>query len=225
MFFWSSIDKTQQPRDVSRRSRPSQVEIGRNGAEQARTPSARRGESLPASTVLAFLSRSSDPLFPRSRTRLELSPPQLTSRCWPVDLCKEMANVFRKFLENNMNTKLSIVLVACVGLLVSSCGSSPQSLILGKWEAASAKVAGADAGPEVGSAINVIKMTAEFKGDGTARITMFGQTRQGNYKLNGGNELEWTMNGITTKSKVNVTATELELTDDANRTIKYKRSE
>jgi hypothetical protein len=66
-------------------------------------------------------------------------------------------------------------------------------------------------------------MTAEFSRDGTAKMTMFGQTLQGTYKLNPENELEWTMNGITTKSKVNVTATELEVTDDANRTIKYKR--
>jgi hypothetical protein len=66
-------------------------------------------------------------------------------------------------------------------------------------------------------------MTAEFGGDGTARITMFGQTVKGKYKLDGGNELEWTLNGITTKSKVNVTATELELTNDQNQTIKYRR--
>jgi len=122
-----------------------------------------------------------------------------------------------------MNAKLSMVLVACVALLVSACGSSPQSLILGKWEAASAKVGGADAGPAVGSAINAIKMTAEFNRDGTAKITMLGQTLQGTYKLNGENELEWTMSGITKKSRVNVTATDLELTDDSNRTIKYKR--
>jgi hypothetical protein len=55
------------------------------------------------------------------------------------------------------------------------------------------------------------------------KLTMLGQTLQANYKLNAENELEWTMNGITKKSKVNVTATDLELTDDANRTIKYKR--
>jgi hypothetical protein len=121
-----------------------------------------------------------------------------------------------------MNTKLRNGLVACAALFVSACGSSPQSLILGKWEVESAKVEGAD----VASATVVgraIKMTAEFSGDGTAKMTMFGQTLQGSYKLNPENELEWTMNGMTTKSKVNVTATELELTDDANRTIKYKR--
>ena len=105
-----------------------------------------------------------------------------------------------------MNAKLSIVVAACAALFVSACGSSPERLILGKWEVDSA-----------------IKVTAEFSKDGTAKLTMFGQTLQGTYKLNAENELEWTLNGRTTKSKVNVTATELELTDDANRTIKYKR--
>jgi hypothetical protein len=105
-----------------------------------------------------------------------------------------------------MNAK-SFVLVAWVALFLSACGSSPQSLILGKWEVENAP----------------LKMTAEFNADGTAKITMFGQTLQGKYKLDGGNELEWTMNGTTTKSKVSLTATEMELTDDANRTIKYRR--
>ena|ERR1700676_2971817 len=109
-----------------------------------------------------------------------------------------------------------IVVAACVALFLSACGYSPQNLILGRWEVASANVGGA----EVASAI---KMTAEFNRDGTAKITMFGQTLQGTFKLNANNELEWTLNGLTTKSKVNVTATELEVTDDANRTIKYKR--
>lgn len=66
-------------------------------------------------------------------------------------------------------------------------------------------------------------MTAEFGSDGTAKITMFGQTLQGTYKLNAANELEWTVNGETTKSKVTVTSTELDVTDEQNRTIKYKR--
>jgi hypothetical protein len=70
-----------------------------------------------------------------------------------------------------------------------------------------------------------MKMTAEFKSDGTASVTMFGQTAHGTYKLNGEDELEWSMNGMSTKAKVKVTATELELTDSSNRTIKYKRSE
>ena len=105
-----------------------------------------------------------------------------------------------------MNAKLSIVVAVCMALFICACGSSPQSLILGKWEVDSA-----------------IKVTAEFNRDGTARITMFDQTLQGTYKLNTENELEWTLNGRTTKSKVKVTATELEVTDDANRTIKYKR--
>jgi hypothetical protein len=41
--------------------------------------------------------------------------------------------------------------------------------------------------------------------------------------LNGADELEWSMNGMSTKAKVKVTDTDLELTDSANRTIKYKR--
>jgi hypothetical protein len=120
-----------------------------------------------------------------------------------------------------MNAKASIVLAACLALLLSACGSSPQSLIVGKWEVASAKVGGADV---VGSAeaIKAVKMSAEFSPDGTAKITMFGQTLQGRYKFDG-TDLEWTLSGITTKSKATVTATELELTDEANRTITYKR--
>jgi len=106
-----------------------------------------------------------------------------------------------------MNAKLNIVVTACMALLLSACVPSSQSLILGKWEVEGAPM----------------KMTVEFSGDGTAKITMFGQTMQGAYKLNGEN-LEWTMNGRSTKAKVHVTATALELTDDANRTIKYKRN-
>jgi len=105
-----------------------------------------------------------------------------------------------------MNANLSVVLAACVALSFSACGSSPQSLILGKWEAESA-----------------MKVTAEFSRDGTAKLTMFGQTLQGTYELNAENDLKWTLNGKTTKSKVNVTTTELELTDSTNRMIKYKR--
>jgi len=105
-----------------------------------------------------------------------------------------------------MISKLNIALLACVTLFLSACAPSPQSLILGKWE-----VEGA------------IKMTAEFNRDGTAKLTMFGQTVQGTYKLDGENMLEWSLNGRTTKGKVNVTATQLELTDDQNRTIKYRR--
>jgi hypothetical protein len=106
-----------------------------------------------------------------------------------------------------MHARFSFVLIALVTLFISACGSSPQSLILGKWEVENAP----------------LKMTAEFSRDGTARLTMFGRTVKGKYRLDDGNELEWTLNGISTKSKLNVTATELELTDDQNRTIKYKR--
>ncbi len=105
-----------------------------------------------------------------------------------------------------MISKLNMALLACVALFLSACAPRPQNLILGKWEVESA-----------------VKMTAEFNRDGTAKLTMFGQTVQGTYKLDGENMLEWSLNGRTTKGKVNVTATELELTDDQNRTIKYRR--
>jgi hypothetical protein len=87
---------------------------------------------------------------------------------------------------------------------------------------AGAQVGGVD-NESATSAGRAIKMSAEFDRDGAAKITMMGQTLQGTYKINGENELEWTMSGITTKSKLNVTATELEVTDGANRTIKYRR--
>jgi|SRR5579871_1418367 len=103
-----------------------------------------------------------------------------------------------------MRTKLSLAMSAF--LLASACNSGPRNLLLGKWELESG-----------------IKMTAEFRNDGTAQMTMFGQTLQGTYKVNPENELEWNLNGNSTKAKFNVTATELELTDDQNRTIKYKR--
>jgi hypothetical protein len=99
-----------------------------------------------------------------------------------------------------------IVVATSVALFASSCVSSPQNLITGKWEAE-----------------NALKVTAEFSRDGTAKLSMFGHTLHGTYRLNAENELEWTLNGKTTKSKVNVTPTELELTDDANQTIKYRR--
>ena len=105
-----------------------------------------------------------------------------------------------------MPKKLSVALAVCLALLTPACTPSPQTQILGKWEAESA-----------------LKVTAEFSKDGTAKLTMFGQTLRGTYNLNGENELEWNLNGITSKSKAIVTATELELTDNSNRTIKYKR--
>src|SRR5437899_12995057 len=113
-----------------------------------------------------------------------------------------------------MKTRFAFVVLTCVVLSMSGCGSSPQNLIngnpekliVGKWEATGS------------SGI----ITAEFSKDGKANLTMFGQTLQGTYKMNGGDELEWTLNGKTTKSKVKVTATELEVTSQAN-TIKYKK--
>jgi uncharacterized protein (TIGR03066 family) len=104
-----------------------------------------------------------------------------------------------------MKMNLGIVTLACVAVFVSGCGSSPQNLIVGKWEAGE----------------SALKLTAEFTKDGKAKLTMFGQPLQGTYKLNG-DELEWTLNGKTTKSKVKVTTTEMELTSE-DKTIKYKK--
>lgn len=125
-----------------------------------------------------------------------------------------------------MNSKLTVVRPACVALLVAlfmpGCGTGPQNLILGKWEMTGAQVGGVDDG-SAAAAGKAIKMSAEFDKDSTAKLTMMGHTLRGTYKITGDNELEWTMSGITTKGKLNVTADELEVTDDANRTIKYKR--
>src|SRR5438552_2211957 len=112
-----------------------------------------------------------------------------------------------------MKTRFTFVVLACVVLFMSGCGSSGQNPIVGtqdpivgKWEAGQA-----------GS-----KITAEFGNDGQAKITMLGQTLQGTYKINGGDELEWTVNGTTTKYKTKVSATELELTSEG-KTVTYKK--
>ena len=105
-----------------------------------------------------------------------------------------------------MKTKVAFVALACFALSVSACSSGPRDLIVGKWEAGQAGV----------------KLTAEFAKDGKAKITIFGKTLQGTYKVNGGDELEWTVNGMTTKCKMKVTATELVLTSDG-KTITYKK--
>ncbi len=104
-----------------------------------------------------------------------------------------------------MKTKVAFVLLTCFVLFFVGCGSGPENLIVGKWEAGQAGV----------------KLKAEFAKDGKAKITMFGKTLQGTYKVHG-DELEWTMNGMTTKCKMKVTATELELTTEG-KTITYKK--
>jgi hypothetical protein len=105
-----------------------------------------------------------------------------------------------------MKTTFALVAVACLALVMAGCGSSPQDLIVGKWEAGQSGM----------------KLQAEFAKDGTAKITMLGQTLPAKYKVTGDDELEWTVNGVTTKAKMKVTATELELTSDG-KTITYKR--
>jgi uncharacterized protein (TIGR03066 family) len=102
-----------------------------------------------------------------------------------------------------MKTTLTVAALACVALFISGCGSSPQDLIVGKWES---EVPGG------------AKLTAEFGKDGKAKLTMpaLGAV-EGTYKVNG-DELEW--NGK--KYKMKLSATELELTDQG-KTIKYKK--
>jgi hypothetical protein len=105
-----------------------------------------------------------------------------------------------------MKTNLASVALACVALTLAACGrSGPQDLIVGKWKAGQGG----------------IKVAAEFAKDGTAKLTMFGQTLTGRYKIEG-DELEWTLNGKATKAKVKVTETELEVTGNGN-TVIYKR--
>ena len=96
--------------------------------------------------------------------------------------------------------------VLCVVLTMSGCGSTPQSLIVGKWRAG-----------EGGA-----KVTAEFATDGKAKLTMLGRTIQGTYKINGNDELEWTVGGRTTAFKAKVTARQLELFSDGS-TITYQK--
>jgi hypothetical protein len=105
-----------------------------------------------------------------------------------------------------MKPKFGIVVAACVALFASACSSSPQNLLVGKWQAAEGGV----------------KITAEFAKDAKAKLTMFGQTLHGTYKVNGDDELEWTLNGKTTRCKVKVTAKELEVTSEG-KTIRYKK--
>jgi uncharacterized protein (TIGR03066 family) len=113
-----------------------------------------------------------------------------------------------------MKTRFAFVLLTCVVLSLGCgssaqipiVGSSPQTLIVGKWEVA-----------QSGGII-----TAEFSKDGKANLTMFGRTLEGTYKMNSDDELEWTLNGKTTKCKVKVTATELEVTSEG-KTVIYKK--
>lgn len=104
-----------------------------------------------------------------------------------------------------MKATFASVLVACIILSFSGCGSDPRSRIVGKWEAGQEGV----------------KLQMEFTKDGKTKVTIFGQSVEGTYKVNG-DELETTINGRTMKGKLKVTATELELTSDG-KTITYKK--
>ncbi len=107
-----------------------------------------------------------------------------------------------------MNAKSVFMTLAAIALALSGCGSSPQKLIVGNWVAEQSG----------------LKITAAFNKDGKATLVMFGQPIQGTYKLNAGDELEWTVNGKTTKGKVKVTGNKLEVTNDGGVTVIYKRA-
>jgi hypothetical protein len=108
---------------------------------------------------------------------------------------------------NMYKTIFPMSTVVCLMLNLFACGrSAPQDLILGKWKTGQGG----------------IKVAAEFDQGGVAKITMFGQTLQGTYKIEG-DELVWTVNGRTTKSKMKVTAKELEVTASNGTTIVYTR--
>jgi hypothetical protein len=105
-----------------------------------------------------------------------------------------------------MKTTFPWVVMACLALAMFGCGSSPQNRLVGKWEAGHAGA----------------KLTAEFGKDGIAKLTIFGKTIQGTYKVNGGDELEWTLNGTTSKYKMKISMNELEVTSDG-KTVMYKK--
>src|SRR5262245_30995600 len=107
-----------------------------------------------------------------------------------------------------MITKLAVLLSTCLLVSLVACDVSSHKRLVGKWQARSA-----------------LKVTAEFDKNGVAQLTMFGQTVRGHYEWVGENVLQCTLNGMTTRYRVQVSATELELTDERNQnqTIVYER--
>lgn len=103
--------------------------------------------------------------------------------------------------------KWPMVAALCVAFSLSACHrQQPQDLILGKWKTGQGG----------------LKVTAEFDSDGTAQIGMFGKQLRGTYQL-AGEDLVWTLNGITTRCKVKVTATDLVVTGNDGNTVVYQR--
>jgi hypothetical protein len=105
-----------------------------------------------------------------------------------------------------MITKLVVLLSTCLLVSLVACDVSSHQRLVGKWQARTA-----------------LKVTAEFDPKGVAQLTMFGQTVRGRYEWVGDNLLQCTLNGMTTRYRVEVSATQLELTDERNQTIVYER--
>jgi hypothetical protein len=104
-----------------------------------------------------------------------------------------------------MRTLIALIALVWVTLSMSGCGSSTQNQMVGKWEAGDG-----------------IKLAAEFRKDGKGRLTLFGQTIEGTYKVNDNDEMEWTVNGTTQKFKVKVNGNEMEINNGKD-AITYKR--
>ena len=105
-----------------------------------------------------------------------------------------------------MITKLVVLLSTCLLVSLVACDVSSHQRLVGKWQARTA-----------------LKVTAEFDPKGVAQLTQIGQTVRGRYEWVGDNLLQCTLNGMTTRYRVEVSATQLELTDERNQTIVYER--
>ena len=97
-----------------------------------------------------------------------------------------------------MNAKIRIAIAVAVALLLCACASSPQSLIVGKWQ------------PESGT-----KVIMEFNRDGTGKFTYGEASAQGQYKLIDNNMLELSGGAEPVRRiKVDVTADVLQFTGE-----------
>ncbi len=121
---------------------------------------------------------------------------------------------------------LSLVGVAALALLVSSCGNKPKDLIVGKWESTEEP-----------------KEVVEYGKDGTAKTTVGPLTMTATYKFIDDNTMELEVDNplagggvvgvdvgpkkLKIQTKVTVTKDELTITgkdkDGKEKTTKYKR--
>lgn len=102
-------------------------------------------------------------------------------------------------------------LVCALAVLLTSCGSKPQDLIVGKWETEQ----------------EGMKMSFEFAKDGKMKMSIMGITADGKYKWVDNENIETEIStpaGVETeKVKVEVTKAELKATGKDGKTIAMKR--